>query len=75
MSEDFRLSDYQILIGKDDVIKRHIHGILSDDPESSENQDKLHGSINWHRCEPDWENPFGLYATFYNEDCHAEDVL
>lgn len=36
---------------------------------------KLHGSITWHRCEPDWENPFGLYATFYNEDCHAEDVL
>ncbi|HBN96779.1 MAG TPA: hypothetical protein DDZ66_10805, partial [Firmicutes bacterium] len=27
---------------------------------------KLHGSITWHRCEPNWENPFGLYATFYN---------
>lgn len=23
---------------------------------------KLHGSINWHRCSPDWENPYGLYA-------------
>jgi hypothetical protein len=36
---------------------------------------KLHGSITWHRCEPDWENPFGLYATFYNQDCSMDDVL
>ena len=36
---------------------------------------KLHGSITWHRCEPDWENPFGLIATFYNQDCHTDDVL
>jgi hypothetical protein len=36
---------------------------------------KLHGSITWHRCEPDWENPFGIYATFYNQDCHTDDVL
>lgn len=36
---------------------------------------KLHGSITWHRCEPDWENPFGLFATLYNEDCHTDDVL
>jgi hypothetical protein len=36
---------------------------------------KLHGSITWHRCEPDWENPFGLYATFYNQNCCSEDVL
>lgn len=36
---------------------------------------KLHGSITWHRCEPDWENPFGLFATFYNDDCHIDDVL
>lgn len=36
---------------------------------------KLHGSITWHRCEPDWENPFGLYATFYNQDCCTDDVL
>ncbi len=28
---------------------------------------KLHGSINWHQSEPEWENPYGLYATFYNE--------
>jgi len=36
---------------------------------------KLHGSITWHRCEPNWENPFGLYATFYNQDCKSDDVL
>ncbi len=36
---------------------------------------KLHGSITWHRCEPDWENPFGLYATIYNQDCHTGDTL
>lgn len=36
---------------------------------------KLHGSITWHRCEPDWENPFGVYATFYNQDCGTDDVL
>ncbi|CAI9086446.1 hypothetical protein A7K93_00760 [Candidatus Methylacidiphilum fumarolicum] len=36
---------------------------------------KLHGSITWHRCEPDWENPFGVYATFYNQDCCTDDVL
>ncbi|WP_051328127.1 SIR2 family protein [Desulfatirhabdium butyrativorans] len=36
---------------------------------------KLHGSITWHRCEPDWGNPFGLYATFYNQDCCTDDVL
>ena len=36
---------------------------------------KLHGSITWHRCEPDWENPFGLFATFYNQDCLTDDVL
>lgn len=36
---------------------------------------KLHGSITWHRCEPNWENPFGLYATFYNQDCQTDDVL
>lgn len=36
---------------------------------------KLHGSITWHRCEPDWENPFGIFATFYNQDCQSDDVL
>jgi hypothetical protein len=35
---------------------------------------KLHGSINWHRCEPDWDNPYGLYATFFNEQTPEEDV-
>ena len=33
MSETFCLSDYQIRIGNEDVIERHLHGILSDDPE------------------------------------------
>ena len=41
MNENFRLSDYQILIGKEDIIERHLHGILGDDLKSSENQDKL----------------------------------
>jgi hypothetical protein len=36
---------------------------------------KLHGSITWHRCKPDWENPFGLYATFFNQDYQPKDVL
>ncbi len=36
---------------------------------------KLHGSITWHRCEPNWGNPFGLYATFYNQDCYPDDVM
>ena len=45
MSETFRLSDYQILIGKEDVVERHLHGILSDDPESSENQDKANKAL------------------------------
>src|SRR5208283_5191639 len=40
MSETFRLSDYQILIGGEDVIGRHLHSILSDDPESGKNQEK-----------------------------------
>ncbi len=35
---------------------------------------KLHGSITWHRCEADWENPYGLYATFYNEKAPEDDV-
>ncbi len=36
---------------------------------------KLHGSMTWHRCDPDWDNPFGLYATFYNQGAPTEDVL
>ena len=45
MSETFRLPDYQIRIGKEDFIERYMHGILSDDPESSENQDKAKKSL------------------------------
>ena len=36
---------------------------------------KLHGSITWHREDPSWENPYGLYATFLNESIHHDDVL
>lgn len=36
---------------------------------------KLHGSITWHRCEANWENPYGLYATFYDPLIPKEDVL
>jgi hypothetical protein len=36
---------------------------------------KLHGSITWHRCVADWENPYGLYATFHNQNSPEEDVL
>jgi len=36
---------------------------------------KLHGSITWHRCDQNWENPYGLYATFFNQDCQEDDVL
>jgi hypothetical protein len=36
---------------------------------------KLHGSITWHTCKPDRENPFGLFATFYSPDYHSKDVL
>jgi len=36
---------------------------------------KLHGSITWHRCDQNWENPYGLYATFFNQDCQKDDVL
>lgn len=35
---------------------------------------KLHGSITWHRQVADWENPYGLYATFYQETSE-DDVL
>ena len=35
---------------------------------------KLHGSISWHRCVADWENPYGIYATFYQE-ISEDDVL
>jgi len=36
---------------------------------------KLHGSITWHRCAADWENPYGLFATFYNQETPEDDVL
>lgn len=37
---------------------------------------KLHGSITWHRTEkPSWENPFGFYATFYNQEAGTDNVL
>lgn len=36
---------------------------------------KLHGSINWHKCAQDWENPYGLYAALYNANCSQDDVL
>jgi hypothetical protein len=36
---------------------------------------KLHGSITWHRCALDWGNPYGLFATFYNQKIPADDVL
>lgn len=36
---------------------------------------KLHGSINWHRCEQSWENPYGLYATFFDPNSSESDVL
>lgn len=36
---------------------------------------KLHGSLNWHRCEADWENPYGLYATYYDQRVAKDDVL
>lgn len=36
---------------------------------------KLHGSINWHKCDQDWENPYGLYAALYNANCSQDDVL
>jgi hypothetical protein len=36
---------------------------------------KLHGSITWHRCDQDWDNPFGLYATFYDQNTRKDDVL
>jgi SIR2-like domain len=35
---------------------------------------KLHGSITWHRCAADWENPYGLFATFYQQEAPEDDV-
>ena len=36
---------------------------------------KLHGSINWHKCKEDWDNPYGLYATFFQQENESDDVL
>jgi hypothetical protein len=36
---------------------------------------KLHGSITWHRATPDWQNPYGLYATLYNQQEPEDDVM
>jgi hypothetical protein len=36
---------------------------------------KLHGSVTWHRCEQDWGNPFGLYASFHHQKCSEDDVM
>lgn len=36
---------------------------------------KLHGSITWHKENQSWENPYGLYATFFNQKCSEDDVL
>lgn len=36
---------------------------------------KLHGSLNWHRCDAGWENPFGIYATYFDQDKNDDDVL
>jgi SIR2-like protein len=36
---------------------------------------KLHGSITWHRCDADWDNPYGVFATFYNQETPEDDVL
>ena len=45
MSKTFRLSDYQIRIGNEDIIERHLQGILSDDPENAENQEKAQKAL------------------------------
>ena len=36
---------------------------------------KLHGSSTWHRQVADWENPYGLYATFYQEASEDDVVI
>jgi len=36
---------------------------------------KLHGSLTWRRCEQNWENPYGIYSTFYKQQSDVDDVL
>ncbi len=45
MSATFRLSDYQIRIGCEDIVEQHLHDILSADPENSENQEKVQKAL------------------------------
>lgn len=36
---------------------------------------KLHGSVTWHRCEQNWGNPYGLYASLHYQQCSEDDVM
>ncbi|HAE40383.1 MAG TPA: hypothetical protein DCG57_17375 [Candidatus Riflebacteria bacterium] len=36
---------------------------------------KLHGSLNWHRTNAGWDNPYGLYSSFYCQKCPDDDVM
>lgn len=45
MNETFRLSDHQIRIGNEDIIERHLHSILSVDPEDVENRKKAQEAL------------------------------
>lgn len=45
MRATFRLPDYQIRIGNEDIIERHLHGILSADRENSESQEKAQKAL------------------------------
>ena len=36
---------------------------------------KLHGSITWYKTLPGWENPYGLYATFFKQDNKEDEVI
>ena len=36
---------------------------------------KLHGSLNWHKTGAGWDNPYGLYSSFYCQKCPDDDVM
>jgi hypothetical protein len=36
---------------------------------------KLHGSITWHKVAEGWENPYGLYSSYFQQNSHEDDVL
>ncbi len=36
---------------------------------------KLHGSITWHRTEPNWENPYGLFASEAIKHAENDEVI